>query len=152
MTFFLDNDVDIFCVTESWLNPRGDGAKCADLAPPGYKTLSFPHSSRGGGIAFVVRDSLCPRLTTTDFPFRHSSFELVHVSVALRQRCLQLFCLYCPPPNKKNQLTDSLFFQELPDLLEHGNTLKGSLLVVGDFNIHVDVPTNPLAVHVCTAG
>ncbi|WP_419626199.1 hypothetical protein, partial [Thiolapillus sp.] len=37
--FILDNDVDIFCVTESWLNPSGDEAKCADLAPPGYKTL-----------------------------------------------------------------------------------------------------------------
>ena len=84
--FFLDNDVDIFCITESWLNPSGDEVKCADLALPGYKTLSFPRSSRGGSIAFVVRDSLCPRLTTTtDFPFWHSSFELVHVSVALRQ-------------------------------------------------------------------
>ena len=68
--FILDNDVDIFCLTEFWLNPSGDEAKCADLAPPGYKTLSFPRSSRGGGIAFVVRDSLCPRLTTTtDFSF-----------------------------------------------------------------------------------
>ena len=107
-----------FSVTESWLNPSGDEAKFADLAPPGYKTLFFPRSSRGGGIAFVVRDSLCPRLTTTtDFPFPHSSFELVHVSVAIRQRCLQLFCLYRPPPNKKNQLTDFLFFQEFPAIL-----------------------------------
>ena len=43
--FILDNAVDIFCVTESWY-PGGDEAKCADLAPPGYKTLSFPRSSR----------------------------------------------------------------------------------------------------------
>ena len=42
--FILDNDVDIFCVTESWLNPSGDEAKRADLAQPGYKTLSFPRS------------------------------------------------------------------------------------------------------------
>ena len=25
--FILDDDVDIFCVTESWLNPSGDEAK-----------------------------------------------------------------------------------------------------------------------------
>ena len=55
----LDNGVDIFCDTESWLNPTGDDTNCADLAPPGYKTLSFPLSSRRGGIAFVLRDSLC---------------------------------------------------------------------------------------------
>ena len=94
-----------------------------------------------------MHDSLCPRLTTTtDFTFQHSSFELVHVSVALRQRCLQLFSLYRPPPNKKNQLIDSVFFQEFPDLFEHCNTTKGRPLVVGDVNIYVDVPTNPLAV------
>ena len=46
----------------------------------------------------------------------------------------------------KNQLTDSFFFQQFPNLLEHCNTVKGSLLEFGDFNIHVDVPTNPLAV------
>ena len=40
--FILDNDVDIVCFTESWLNPSGDEAKCADLAPPGYKISPFP--------------------------------------------------------------------------------------------------------------
>ena len=32
--FILDHKVDIFCITESWLHPSGDEAKCADLAPP----------------------------------------------------------------------------------------------------------------------
>ena len=53
----------------------------------------------------------------------------------------QSFCLYRSPPNKKNRLTDSLFIQELPDLLEYANSLKGSLLIMGDFNFHFDTTT-----------
>ena len=59
---------------------------------------------------------------------------------------LQLVCLYCLPPNRKNELTDALSFEQFSDLLEHFNTMKGSLLLVGDLNIYVDVPIDPLAV------
>ena len=113
--FILDHKVDFFslcfCIAESWLRPRGVEAKRADLASPGYRTIC-PRSSRGGGIALLVHESLCPHLTTTThFPFRHRlSFELTHLSISLHQHCLQLVCLYRPPPNGKNKLTDALFF------------------------------------------
>ena len=57
---------------------------------------------------------------------------------------LQLVCIVHLSTRRTSLLT--LFFQEFPDLLEHCNTVKGSILVVGDFNIYVDVPTDPLAV------
>ena len=75
--FIVNNDVDVLCITETWLLPSGDEAKCSDLSPPGYRTLSFPRRSRGGGIAFVVADLFVPFLSViTDFSFPHSSFEL----------------------------------------------------------------------------
>ena len=45
------------------MRPAGDEAKIADLAPPGYSVLSFRCSAggsgaKGGGKAFVIRDSL----------------------------------------------------------------------------------------------
>ena len=52
----VDNDVDVLRLTE----PSGDEAKRSDLSPPGYRTHSFPRPSCGGGIAFVVADSLAP--------------------------------------------------------------------------------------------
>ena len=39
-SFILDHNVDIFCITESWLHPSGDEAKCADLASPDTCDLS----------------------------------------------------------------------------------------------------------------
>ena len=92
-------------------------------------------------------EAVCPHLTTTtDFPFQHSSFELLNWSVNLHQHYLQLVCLYCAPPNKRNKLTEALFSEQFSDLLEYCNTTKGSLLLVGNLNIHTDVPTNPLDV------
>lgn len=72
--FIIDNEVDVLCLTETWLLPRGDEAKCSDLSPPGYKTWSFPRASRGGGVAFVVAEPLAPYLSVTaDFNCSHSS-------------------------------------------------------------------------------
>ena len=108
MIFIVDNDVDVLCLTETWLLPSGDEAKCSDLSSPGYRTLSFPCPSHGGGIAFVVADSLAPFLSvTTDFSFPHSSFELSQLTFSLPQRSLHIFCLYRPPPNRK-KLTQGL--------------------------------------------
>ena len=69
-TFIQDNNIDIMLLTETWLRPAGDEAKIADLAPPGYSVLSFPRSAggsgaKGGGIAFVIKDSLKPHVATT---------------------------------------------------------------------------------------
>ncbi|WP_419592668.1 endonuclease/exonuclease/phosphatase family protein, partial [Thiolapillus sp.] len=80
-TFILDNNIDIMLLTETWLRPAGDEAKIADLAPPGYSVLSFPRSSggpsvKGGGIAFVLRDSLKQHVSSTSsFPVQHPCFE-----------------------------------------------------------------------------
>ena len=81
--FLLDNDVHVLCLTETWLLPSGDEAECSDLSPPGYRTLSFPRPSHGGGIAFVVADSLAPFFSVTaDFSFPHSSFELSQLPIS----------------------------------------------------------------------
>ena len=41
-TFVSDNGIDMLFITETWLNPRGDEAKIADLAPSGYSARSSP--------------------------------------------------------------------------------------------------------------
>ena len=46
--------------------------------------------------------------------------------------------LYRPPPNLKNQLSTSLFLDEFANLLAEVILLKGELLILGDFNFHVN--------------
>ena len=104
---------------------------------------SFPHSSRGGGLAVIFKDYLSSRICfTTSFPFDHSSFELAQVSLTFSQQNIHFFCLYRPPPSRKNKFTDSLFLDQFPDLLDHCNSLHTSLIILGDFNVHCDCLQN----------
>ena len=102
-TFIQDNNIDIMLLTETWLRPAGDEAKIADLAPPGYSVLSFPRSgAKGGGIAFVIRDSLKPHVaTTSSFPVQHPCFETAQLT-NIQQATNQLV-LYLPPSTQQKQ-------------------------------------------------
>ena len=108
-SYINDNAIDLMFLTETWLRSHGDKAKIADLVPSGYAVKSFPRPFRGGGIAVIFRTSLSSHLTVkADFSFTHT-FELVQISVTLQQRILLFFCVYRPPPNRKNRLTNSMF-------------------------------------------
>ena len=144
-TFVTDTRIDLFFITETWLNHRDDEAKIAELAPSGYSARSFPRRSRGGGLAVVFRDTLSTNLTfKTKFDFDHSSFELIQVSVTLQTSDLHFMCMYRPPPSRKNKLTDSLFSEQFPDLIDTCNSLRGQICILGDMNIHYDCPDHPL--------
>ena len=107
----VDNDVDVLRLTE----PSGDEAKCTATCHPLATGLS---ASLVLHVA-VASHSLARFLSiTADFSFPHSSFKLSRLTFSLPQRTLYIFCLYRPPPNRKNQLKDSLFMEQFPDLLE----------------------------------
>ena len=106
-------------LTETWLRPAGDEAKIADLAPtspPGYSVLSFPRSAggsgaKGGGIAFVIRDSLKRHVATTlSFPVQPPCFETAQLTLTYNKQLTNLFYVYRPPPSKKKKFSDSMFF------------------------------------------
>ena len=44
--------------------------------------------------------------------------------------------MYSPPPRKKNKFSDSMFFDQFSDFLEHSDNLLGKTLLMGDFNVH----------------
>ena len=48
-----------------------------------------------------------------------------------------------PPPSKYNRLKIKTFFDDFSTLMEQLATAPGSLLIVGDFNFHLDICNNP---------
>ena len=78
--FICDECIDIMFLTETWMRRHGDEAKYADLTPPGYSLRSFLRAARGGGLAAILRDNF-PVTITASFPFAHSSFELIKVTL-----------------------------------------------------------------------
>ena len=51
-------------------------------------------------------------------------------------------CVYRPPLSRKNKLTDAMFHDEFPDLLDFCNNLSDKCVILGDMNVHVDSPKN----------
>ena len=146
-TFIKDNGVDLFFVTETWLSAQGDKAKTVELAPSGFDVKSFPRQSRsrGGGIATVYKSTLGSNITfKTNFDFTHTSFEVVQASITLQHNTLHFVCLYRSPPNRRNNLTDSMFTEQLPDLLDYVSIPPGFACIAGDMNIHFDNPLQSL--------
>ena len=145
-TFIKDNGFDLFSVTETWLSAQGDEAKTVELAPSRFDVKSFPcqSRSRGGGIATVCKCTLGSNITfKANFDFTRTSFEVVQASITLQHNTLHFFCLYRPPRNRRNNLTDSMFTEQLPDL-DYINNLPGFVCLVGDMNIHFDNPLQSL--------
>ena len=102
---------------------------------------SFPRQSRGGGIATVYKSTLGSNITfKTYFYFAHTSFEVVQASIYIQHNTLHFFCLYRPPPNRRNNHTDSMFTEQLPNFLDYVNSLPGFVCLVADMNIHFDNP------------
>ena len=129
-------------MTKTWLSAQGDEAKTAELAPSGFDVKSFTRQSRsrGGGIATVYKSTLGSNITfKTSFDFTHTSFEVVQASITLQHNTLHFFCLYRPPPNRRNNLTE-----QLPDLLDYANSLPGLVCLVGDMKIYFDNPLQSL--------
>ena len=152
-TFIKDNGVDLFFATETRLSAYGDEAKTVELAPSGFDVKSFPRQSwsRGGGIATIYKSILGSNITfKTKFEFTHTSFEIVQASITLPHNTLHFFCLYRPPPNPRNNLTDSMFTEQLQDLLDYINNLPGLVCLLGDMNIHFDNPLQSLTKHTFT--
>ena len=146
-TFIKDNGVDFFFVTETWLSAQGNQGKTVELAPSGFDVKSFPRQSRyrGGGIATVCKSILGSNITfKTNVDFTQTSFEVVQASITLQHNTLLFFGLYRPPPNRRNNLIDSMFTEQLTDFLDYVNSLPGFVCLVCDMNIHFDNPLQSL--------
>ena len=46
--------------------------------------------------------------------------------------------MYSPPPSKKNKFSDSMFFDQFSDFLEHSDSLPGKILLMSDFNFNFE--------------
>ena len=55
---------------------------------------------------------------------------------------LSIIIIYGPPYSSNHPVTTSVFFADFSSLLESIIMLSVTLLIAGDFNIHVDVPGN----------
>jgi hypothetical protein len=126
------HNLDVVAITESWLLEDSGDEILRELGPVGYSSLHKPRiGKRGLGVAIIFRDTVCVRPLHLDFVAL--SFEFLAASLTTNSACFTLLVIYRPPSHKPNQ-----FIDEFASLLEFLVHYPGLLLIVGDFNIHVD--------------
>ncbi|XP_056587301.1 uncharacterized protein LOC130407959 isoform X1 [Triplophysa dalaica] len=138
-----DNSFDILCLTETWLKPN-DYFGLNESTPPCYGYIHEPRPvGRGGGVATIFRDFLTVTRRTMH-TFKSSEMLALNITVPNKSKkslvSLTLVTVYRPPGPYTNFLIE--FADFLSDLLVNVD----KVLIVGDFNIHVDSANDPLAV------
>ena len=133
-----DHKLDIVGITETWLS-RDDTDRITThhLTPPGYKLIHTARTTgRGGEVALLHRSGLTVNEEKSEVLFK--SFEYIKARLEFKQKYLTIVVLYRPPPSKKNGLTINLFFDELCDFLERETSRTCDIIIMGDFNVHLD--------------
>lgn len=131
--FILDNHLDFLALCETWQQP-GDFFALNQVAPSNYHYICKPRlSGRGGGLAVIYNKNVTvtPINLISVNSFEYIAFKACYSTV--------IIVLYRPPkPNVS-------FISEFSELLTVASTISLRLLVLGDFNIHMDSPNLKLS-------
>ena len=132
-----NHPVEILCLTETWLK-TDEYIALNESAPPGYSYTHVPHlTGRGGGVAAVYNSNLHANLKSG---FKFNFFEVLVLSFAHPDKKAVSFILtvYRPPGPY------SVFLLEFADFLSSLAVNSDKIVIVGDFNIHMDSEGDPL--------
>ena len=141
--------LNIVGLVETW----HDDMSSPDLiacAPPGYKYIEkararkdeLSMSTNHGGVCLLYDATLhVRRVQLPDF----TSFEVVCSTIHRAGFNAVVVVLYRPG----SRAVTLSFFSDFTDLMERLATYSAALIVVGDFNIHVDDATNDDTIKLC---
>ncbi len=133
-----DHKLDVLCLTETWLKPDEyiilNKSALQDYC---YKNELRP-KGKGGGFATIYSNTLSISQKTG---FKYNSFEVMVLHITLsREKSINdkspvmfvLATVYRPPGHHTN------FIKEFGDFISELVLAADKVLIVGDFNIHVD--------------
>ena len=139
-----DHKIDITVITESWLkeSPEDEAwTNQSELIQRKYnvKLHNRPWPKKGGRIALTHKNQ---------YPVQElekgniTTIKYAVMKVEIRNRSLQINGIYHPPPNTQDNSTNNMFLDEITELLTSPIPKYNNLIIMGDFNMHIDHITN----------
>ena len=138
-----DQHIDLFCLTETWLCHE-EYVSLNESTPPSHINTHIPRDTgRGGGVAAIFNSSLIvsPR-PKSKFNSNYKSFECLILNISHPTwKTVQpvLFVVVYRPPGPYSE-----FLSEFSEFLSNLVLSTDKVIIVGDFNIHVDVDNDSL--------
>ena len=128
-----DKKIDLLSLTETWLHPD-EYVSLNESTPPSHLNSHVPREfGRGGGVAAIFNSSLLinPKPKLSYHSFENLVLSLLHQS----NKCQQpiLFAVVYSAPGAYSE-----FLTEFPEFLSNLVLKTDKIIIVGDFNIHVD--------------
>lgn len=132
--FLASRGIDLLGITETWLTTSATKAELADLTPPGYLLFHKPREARrGGGVGLFISSIF--KFSPIDLPSQ-STFEAICGKIEGGSVRLNVLNIYRSPSTSKSK-----FFEELQDILSYILTIADEVVLMGDINLHVDIPS-----------
>jgi exonuclease III len=133
--FILDHNIDVLCITETWLTGNeNDNPVISAVLPPGYSMQHVDRiGAKGGGCAIIHQSGIQTKPSTEAHEF--STFECCDYTF-MAAHPIRIIVVYRPPNN--SHLPMSQFFDEFASLLEAVSIQEGHTLLLGDINFHVN--------------
>ena len=129
----VNNNLDLCILTETWIK-EGDNITPTRLCPGGYKSLSIPRHDKIGGIAIIYKSKFNISKAMGE-PYK--TMESTCFSVNTCNRTVNLIAIYRHPDSNLME-----FCNEFINLLENNINSSGELVLLGDFNIGVNKPSD----------
>ncbi|XP_072025396.1 uncharacterized protein [Amphiura filiformis] len=138
--YISEHDVDAIFLVETWLatnDPVVIGEWVYLLEHPnGFTFLNIPRgTSNHGGIGVLCKAQLAFRL----HPLHAKTVTFEHASILDPNNGVHYIIIYRPHPTKANGFTLNRFMEEFEDFLQV-SLLTGKLIMLGDFNFHMNEP------------
>ena len=142
--YVTDNDLDVVALTETWVQ-KDDSVARGNLTPAGYTIYDElrlqPKKQgkwkKGGGVGILCKSSLTVIKVQC---FSAKTFEFINVLISSGTKSARQVFIYRPP--SKFHHTVKLFLGEFASLLESMALDNSNIFIAGDFNIHMENPTN----------
>ena len=126
----------ICAITKTWLSNEENDLRYKEIPPPGYKVLSKPHKSgnKGDSVPVVYKASLNMKECATSSQCSEI-MEYMEPITNFKGIVCNIYIIYCiviPFCSKPSDLMESNVFKDCRHLI-----------MLGDFNIHVNNPEHP---------
>ena len=131
-----DHDIHIACICETWFDSL-TGKHTSEIKRAGFDIIHAHRATKaGGGTAVMYRNTLNVKKGEASSS-KYSSFEYSFIYLYSGRLKIMLICLY-----RNQKISMNLFCDELVTFLENVFEKSDILIIVGDFNVWVDVEDN----------
>ena len=141
-----EHNADLAILTETWLSNSDNDkvwVEACELNNNGLRMDTHNRKDRqGGGVAIVHKSHIKVKKGLSGAT---RSFEFCEWKVYFKSISIDILAVYRAPYSEKHRFTIKMFHEDFSDFLPSFLTSRTNVIILGDFNIHINDSSDPAA-------